>query len=217
MPFIDAHDSLRYSHKFISARVSFSKPGTEVYTVFAALVRDCYSTCGGLVLFSSLCSVTIALCWLVENRMVTNPLWKQKNYWAIAGHLLISHCPKQALFLCQLDRNIKGLFFFSVQLHISFWFQVNQRSLGWALGFMINATNLLPVENPGTISIHLIQSGVYMVVVIVGALLISTGVLICTLSAGRMYKQKRLRTQGLVLWTWSLVSRPFKLGWSLLY
>ncbi|XP_020626945.1 ectonucleoside triphosphate diphosphohydrolase 8-like [Orbicella faveolata] len=76
---------------------------------------------------------------------------------------------------------------------------VNQRSLGWTLGFMINATNLLPVENPGTISIHLIQSGVYLVVVIVGALLISTGILICALSAGRMYKQKRLRTQGLVL------------------
>lgn len=76
---------------------------------------------------------------------------------------------------------------------------VNQRSLGWALGFMINATNLLPVENPGTVSIHLIQSGVFLVVVIVGALLISTGVLICSLSAGRRYKQKRLRTQGLVL------------------
>lgn len=78
-------------------------------------------------------------------------------------------------------------------------FQVNQRSLGWALGFMINATNLLPVENPGTISIHLIQGGVYLVVVIVAALLISAGLLICSLSAGRMYKQKRLRTQGLVL------------------
>lgn len=76
---------------------------------------------------------------------------------------------------------------------------VNQRSLGWALGFMINATNLLPVENPGTVSIHLIQGSVYLVVVIVGALFISTGVLICTLSAGRMYKQRRLRTQGLVL------------------
>jgi len=90
-------------------------------------------------------------------------------------------------------------FLFSVQLRISSFLQVNQRSLGWTLGFMINATNLLPVENPGTISIHLIQSGVYLVVVIVGALLISTGILICALSAGRMYKQKRLRTQGLVL------------------
>lgn len=76
---------------------------------------------------------------------------------------------------------------------------MNDLSLGWALGFMINATNLLPVENPGTVSIYLIQSGVYVAVVIVGALLISAGVLICMLSAGRIYKQRQLRAQGLVL------------------
>ena len=82
---------------------------------------------------------------------------------------------------------------------LPFFAQVNQLSLGWALGFMINATNLLPVENPGRISVHLIQSGVYLIVVIVGALLTSAGVLICALSLGRIYKQKRLRTRGLVL------------------
>ena len=125
------------------------------------------------------------------------PLMKTEIYRVFAVHLLISNCRKHALLLTLTQWTQKG--FFSDLLCISPFFKVNQRSLGWALGFMINATNLLPVENPGTVSIHLIQSGVFLVVVIVGALLISTGVLICSLSAGRKYKQKRLRTQGLVL------------------
>ena len=126
------------------------------------------------------------------------PLMKTEIYRAFAVHLLISNCRKHALLLTLTQWTQKGFFFQTYFVLLPF-FKVNQRSLGWALGFMINATNLLPVENPGTVSIHLIQSGVFLVVVIVGALLISTGVLICSLSAGRRYKQKRLRTQGLVL------------------
>lgn len=80
-----------------------------------------------------------------------------------------------------------------------FCFQINHLSLGWALGFMINATNLLPLLPPSSVSIDRIQSNVYLAVVIVGALLISTGLLICMLSAGRIYKRKKLNTGGLVL------------------
>lgn len=64
---------------------------------------------------------------------------------------------------------------------------------------MINATNLLPIEKLALVSIHLFHSGVYVVVVIVGALLLSTGVLICIMSAGRIYKQRQSNVQGLVL------------------
>lgn len=93
----------------------------------------------------------------------------------------------------------RGYHFENSTAKLQFVGTVNRLSLGWALGFMINATNLLPIEKPALVSIHLFHSGVYVVVVIVGALLLSTGVLICVMSAGRIYKQRQSNVQGLVL------------------
>ena len=78
-------------------------------------------------------------------------------------------------------------------------FQVNDLSLGWALGFMINATNLLPLLPPSSVSINVIQAGVYLAVVIVGAFLISAGLLVCIMSAGKIYRRRQLNSGGLVL------------------
>ena len=64
---------------------------------------------------------------------------------------------------------------------------------------MINATNLLPLLPPTSVSISRIQSSVYLAVVIVGALLISAGLLICITSAGRVHKRRQLQVGGLVL------------------
>lgn len=75
---------------------------------------------------------------------------------------------------------------------------------------MINATNLLPLLPPASVSISRIQSGVYVAVVIVGALLISVGLLICITSAGRVHKRRQLQAGGLVLWT----RKNFELFWS---
>ena len=75
---------------------------------------------------------------------------------------------------------------------------------------MINATNLLPLLPPTSVSISRIQSGVYVAVVIVGALLISASLLICITSAGRVRKRRQLQAGGLVLWT----RKNFELFWS---
>jgi len=75
---------------------------------------------------------------------------------------------------------------------------------------MINATNLLPLLPPTSVSISRIQSGVYVAVVIVGALLVSAGLLICITSAGRVHKRRQLQAGGLVLWT----RKNFELFWS---
>ena len=64
---------------------------------------------------------------------------------------------------------------------------------------MINATNLLPLLPPTSVSISHIQRGVFVAVVIVGALLISAGLLIFITSAGRVHRRRQLHTGGLVL------------------
>ena len=78
-------------------------------------------------------------------------------------------------------------------------FQIGHLSLGWALGFMINATNLLPLLPASSVPINVIQTGVYLAVVIVGAFLISAGLLVCIMSAGRIYRRRQLNLRGLVL------------------
>ncbi|XP_022791974.1 ectonucleoside triphosphate diphosphohydrolase 8-like isoform X2 [Stylophora pistillata] len=93
----------------------------------------------------------------------------------------------------------RGYHFQNSTANLQFNGTVNGLSLGWALGFMINATNLLPIEKPVPVSIHVMQSGVFLVVVIVGSLLVSSGILICLLSAGKIYRQRNLNVQGLVL------------------
>lgn len=84
------------------------------------------------------------------------------------------------------------------KLHVlfCFFFQINQHSVGWALGFMINATKLLPLVS---VPVDDVQSDVYLTVVIVGALLISTGILVCMLSGSRIYKRRKPNVHGLVL------------------
>jgi len=109
---------------------------------------------------------------------------------------LASYCFNAQYILTILS---KGYHFDSAKANLRFVSTINHLSLGWALGFMINATNLLPLLPPSSVSIDRIQSNVYLAVVIVGALLISTGLLICMLSAGRIYKRKKLNTGGLVL------------------
>lgn len=83
--------------------------------------------------------------------------------------------------------------------NLTFVGSIKKLSVGWALGFMINATNLLPLLPPTSVSISRIQSSVYVAVVIVGALLISVGLLICITSAGRVHKRRQLQAGGLVL------------------
>lgn len=91
-----------------------------------------------------------------------------------------------------------GYHFNTTKANLRFVNSINNLSVGWALGFMINATNLLPLFPPSSVSIHLIQSGVYLAVVIVGALLTSIGMLICILSTGRIYRQRHLYTGRLI-------------------
>ena len=79
------------------------------------------------------------------------------------------------------------------------FFQINQHSVGWALGFMINATKLLNLLPPVSVPVDKVQSDVYLIVVIVGALLISTGILVCMLSSSRIYKRRQSNVHGLVL------------------
>lgn len=76
---------------------------------------------------------------------------------------------------------------------------INQHSVGWTLGFMINATKLLPLLPPVSVPVDEVQSDVYLIVVIVGALLISTGILVCMLSGSRIYKRRQSNVRGLVL------------------
>lgn len=79
------------------------------------------------------------------------------------------------------------------------FFQINQHSVGWALGFMINATKLLHLLPQVSVPVDEVQSDVYLIVVIVGALLISTGILVCMLSGSRIYKRRQSNVHGLVL------------------
>lgn len=92
-----------------------------------------------------------------------------------------------------------GYHFSGTKAPLRFISSINHLSLGWALGFMINATNLLPLLPPKSVPISHIQGDVFLAVVIVGALLVSAGLLLCIMSAGRVYKRRQLNVRGLVL------------------
>ena len=102
-------------------------------------------------------------------------------------------------FVVNLIPNLFNNCLFNLFNNCFLLFQIDHLSLGWALGFMINATNLLPLLPASSVPINVIQTGVYLAVVIVGAFLISAGLLVCIMSAGRIYRRRQLNLRGLVL------------------
>ncbi|XP_032240692.2 ectonucleoside triphosphate diphosphohydrolase 8 [Nematostella vectensis] len=78
---------------------------------------------------------------------------------------------------------------------VSFQNSIHGRSLGWALGFMINATNLLPINEPT----YRVQTEAFMAVVIVAAILISLGVLLAITATRRAVNRKKMSPRGLAI------------------
>lgn len=133
----------------------------------------------------------------VATKNICKKSWEQisDNPSANPG-LLSMYCFDAQYIFTMLSR---GYHFNTTKANLRFINSINNLSIGWALGFMINATNLLPLLPPSSVPINEIQSSIYLAVVIVGALLISAGVLVCMLSAGRIYKRSQLNVAGLVL------------------
>ena len=73
--------------------------------------------------------------------------------------------------------------------------QIHNRSLGWALGFMINATNLLPTEKPS----YRVKNSVFLAVVIVGGMFIGMGVALIFISFKKLYRAYKPKPTGLIL------------------
>ncbi|KAK3739861.1 hypothetical protein QZH41_009111, partial [Actinostola sp. cb2023] len=76
---------------------------------------------------------------------------------------------------------------------IQFTNMMRGRSLGWALGFMINSTNLIPNEEPE----YRVKTEAFLAVVIVGAILISLGILLTVMSTRRVIDRWKLTNTGL--------------------
>lgn len=133
----------------------------------------------------------------VATKNICKKSWEQISDNPSANHGLLSmYCFDAQYIFTMLSR---GYHFNTTKANLRFINSINNLSIGWALGFMINATNLLPLLPPSSVPINEIQSSIYLAVVIVGALLISAGVLVCMLSAGRIYKRSQLNVAGLVL------------------